>query len=303
MVVAAFNGNGSLDDGFATHGVAIESFSPPGSNDLLNTLAIQADGKIVAAGTTSPASAPEARLAVIRLDTNGSLDTTFGDGGLVATDFDSSQTANQMAWAVKVESDGKIVAAGMGGGTFDVARYTSSFTSLVSTKLTITGTPKADTIDLQYNAASAQYIVTLDGISQTYSSSKIGSIEIDALAGNDSVTIGPGIFGVLVNGGPGNDTIIGGDGNDTLFGGAGDDLIQGMAGNDSIDGNAGNNTLRGNTGDDTIVTGAGDSQLFGAAGNDSLNSANGFADTLDGGAGTNHGVWDAGLDSITNVGP
>ncbi|MDP9172504.1 MAG: hypothetical protein M3O30_01385 [Planctomycetota bacterium] len=303
MVIASFNADGTRNSAFGIGGLVIESFSAAGLNDLFNAVTVQPDGKVLAAGTTSPAGANEPRLAVARFNTDGTLDATFGSGGLVNTDFNSNATFGQTAWAVGVQSGGKIVAAGAGGGNFDIARYGQGFSGIVNGKLTVTGTENADTITVENNAANAQYTVMLDGISQTYNSALVSSIEIDALGGNDSVTIGHGVIGALVSGGAGDDTLIGGDGSDTLIGGAGNDLIQGMAGNDSIDGGAGNNTLQGAGGNDTIITGAGNSLLYGGAGNDSLGAANGFADTLNGGTGINHGTWDAGLDLVANVGP
>src|SRR5262249_37359683 len=55
-----------------------------------------------------------------RYTTSGSLDTTFGSGGKVTTDFAGYQ---DRAYSVAIQSDGKIVAAGGGGGDFGLARY------------------------------------------------------------------------------------------------------------------------------------------------------------------------------------
>src|SRR5207244_8639500 len=99
----------------------------PSSYDLdqARGLAIQADGKIVAAGITTNPNA----FAVLRFNTDGSLDTGFGSGGLVTTSF---STGNDRAYAVALQSDGKIVVvgyafAGVSHGTsryvFAVARY------------------------------------------------------------------------------------------------------------------------------------------------------------------------------------
>ncbi len=55
------------------------------------------------------------------------LDLTFGTAGLVRTDFDGS---SDIAFALAIQSDGKIVAAGRGetgvgfGGDFALVRYT-----------------------------------------------------------------------------------------------------------------------------------------------------------------------------------
>ena len=89
-------------------------------------VAIQSDGKIVAAGESTD------NFAVVRYTTAGVLDTTFSTDGKVTTAIGSREDA---AYAVAVQSDGKIVAAGKGdSGTaqedpnadFAVVRYTTA---------------------------------------------------------------------------------------------------------------------------------------------------------------------------------
>ncbi len=99
--------------------------SPPhfGSNDTAASVAVQADGKIVAAGTRYGGD-----FALARYNTDGSLDTDFGTGGKLTTDFGSpSFPANDQATRVAVQPDGKIVAAGASynGVDYDfaLARY------------------------------------------------------------------------------------------------------------------------------------------------------------------------------------
>src|SRR5262249_14014034 len=78
-------------------------------------------GKIVAAGQTNPGSGYD-DFALARYTTSGSLDTTFGSGGKVTTDFAGNY---DQAYGVAIQSDGKIVAAGRGGFDFTLARYNS----------------------------------------------------------------------------------------------------------------------------------------------------------------------------------
>src|SRR4051812_21093990 len=62
--------------------------------------------------------------------TAGQLDTTFGSGGVVLTSFPSlikgSPGTGGDAYAVQIQSDGKIVAAGTGLGDFALARYNTN---------------------------------------------------------------------------------------------------------------------------------------------------------------------------------
>ncbi|MBA2434942.1 MAG: hypothetical protein H0V54_07660, partial [Chthoniobacterales bacterium] len=121
FALARYNTDGSLDITFGTGGKVTTAFNT--NNDEAFAVALQADGKIVAAGFAVIGGTDDFALA--RYNTNGSLDTTFGTGGKVTTAFGSSI---DRAHAVAVQPDGKIVAAGravIGGGSFDfaLARY------------------------------------------------------------------------------------------------------------------------------------------------------------------------------------
>ena len=113
-----------LDITFDTDGLATSSV---GAQDNLISIAIQSDGKIVAAGTASISSVQ--RFALARYNTDGSLDNTFGTGGIVTTAIPSSTMDG--AGAVAIQSDGKIVAAGYTLNTtadFVVIRYNANGT-------------------------------------------------------------------------------------------------------------------------------------------------------------------------------
>ncbi|MFD4597320.1 calcium-binding protein [Streptomyces sp. NPDC058464] len=102
-----YNGDGSLDTGFGSGGIQRTDF---GDYDTAEALAIQPDGKIVAAGGGGGG------FALARYHTNGTLDTTFDGDGLAVTPGGSAQD-------VKLQSDGRIVVAGGGAGGFAVLRY------------------------------------------------------------------------------------------------------------------------------------------------------------------------------------
>ena len=89
---------------------------------------------------------------------------------------------------------------------------------------------------------------------------------------------------------PGSDTINGTAGDDVICGLGGNDTINGRGGDDRILGGAGNDILLGGPGDDEIDGGSGTDALTGGPGNDRLLALDGFADTLDGGAGKRSGA-------------
>ena len=74
FALARYNSDGSLDTSFDGDGRATTSFHPAGSNDFAYDVAVQTDGKIVAAGYTwSDGGA----FALARYNSDGSLDTSF----------------------------------------------------------------------------------------------------------------------------------------------------------------------------------------------------------------------------------
>lgn len=97
---------GTLDNTFGTVGKVI---LPIGTgNEIAYAVEIQTDGKIVAAGYSKSANED---VAVVRLNSNGTLDNTFGNGGKVIIPIGSS---TDFCYAMKIQSDGKIV---VGGGS------------------------------------------------------------------------------------------------------------------------------------------------------------------------------------------
>jgi uncharacterized delta-60 repeat protein len=97
--------------------------------DIANSVVMQSDGKIVAAGYSYNGSNDD--FAVVRYNTGGSLDTTFSGDGIVTT---AVGAGSDYGYSVAMQSDGKIVAAGYSySGTkydFAVVRYTISVSSL-----------------------------------------------------------------------------------------------------------------------------------------------------------------------------
>ncbi len=109
--LARYNRNGALDPTFGIGGLVRTTFNSEGC--YASALVLQTDGKILAGGTKyinfSSDESSNTDFALARYNSDGSLDTTFGAGGKVATDFNQR---NDDALAVFLQPDGKIVAAG-----------------------------------------------------------------------------------------------------------------------------------------------------------------------------------------------
>jgi uncharacterized delta-60 repeat protein len=117
--LAASASVGALDPGFGTGGVSVEQLSPFGAkpDSAPAAIAVQPDGKIVVAGYAKlnvTSEDPNWGFAVERLNPDGTLDQSFGNGGVVLTQLGlSSEPYNQSrAQGLALESNGKIVVAG-----------------------------------------------------------------------------------------------------------------------------------------------------------------------------------------------
>jgi uncharacterized delta-60 repeat protein len=106
FALARYTADGTLDPSFGSSGkvtttIGLNRFA------FANTLALQADGKIVLAGEIINGGF-ELDFALARYTADGSLDQSFGSGGTVTTDLEPDAVVQ----AVAFQPDGKIVAAG-----------------------------------------------------------------------------------------------------------------------------------------------------------------------------------------------
>jgi uncharacterized delta-60 repeat protein len=110
---------GDLDLTFGGTGIVITSIGA--SDDFARSVALQADGKIVAAGYSNGFNED---FAVVRYNSDGTLDSSFGGTGIVTTPIGAP---DDEAFSVALQADGKIVAAGysFNGSNHDfaVVRY------------------------------------------------------------------------------------------------------------------------------------------------------------------------------------
>ena len=123
FAVVRYNTNSTLDTTFNTTGKVTTSIGS--GNDWANAVAIQsADQKIVTAGYVTTTGSNK-DFALVRYNTNGSLDTSFGSSGKVTTQIGTA--TDNKANGLAIQSDGKIVAAGSSstatGYNFTTVRY------------------------------------------------------------------------------------------------------------------------------------------------------------------------------------
>jgi len=119
LPVTSIAQDGSLDTSFGNNGIVTTSIG--NIDNSLRSIAIQTDGKIVAAGNSYDGT--NFNFSLVRYNTNGSIDTSFGIDGIVSTFIGN----DALAFSVVIQTDGKIVAAGSGIGSsnldFALARY------------------------------------------------------------------------------------------------------------------------------------------------------------------------------------
>ncbi|MBV9927671.1 MAG: DUF4214 domain-containing protein [Acidobacteria bacterium] len=123
ICVVRYKTDGSLDTSFGTNGRVLVDFND--SADSPSAVLVQPDGKIVVVGTTYSSTTAFSAFALVRLNPDGTFDSSFGTGGKVTTSFPSSQAAG--ASSVALQADGRLVVAGVKYITASFENYTSDF--------------------------------------------------------------------------------------------------------------------------------------------------------------------------------
>lgn len=107
FLLVRYNGDGTLDTSFGDTGMVDMTISY--NFDYGFSIAIQADGKILIAGSSYTNSLTSFDMSLIRFNTNGTLDTTFSSDGKLLTDISGHDDA---AYALAIQSDGKLLLGG-----------------------------------------------------------------------------------------------------------------------------------------------------------------------------------------------
>ncbi len=137
FAIARYTASGALDTSFSSDGKRLQNFVSGDNADRANALAIDSQGRIVAAGLSdqdpvvSPLGVNE-DFAIARYTTSGALDTSFSSDGKRVQNFITGDN-NDVAKAVAIDSQNRVVAAGFSdqdtsiGTDFDfaLARFTT----------------------------------------------------------------------------------------------------------------------------------------------------------------------------------
>ncbi len=316
IYLSKVNTNGDLDLSFGNgSGYVTYDF---GGSDLAQALYLQNDSKIVVAGaSTGIESISGYAINIARFNTNGIIDTTFGNNGKLTLPGLDGGSRLLIVTDVKVDTDGS---------------YLILYT--IETASAFIRISKTGQVIAQYGAGS-------EGVDDFYGSDS--SEILNGNAGDDTLRGGGGQD--IVYGGLGEDLIVGGNGagDDVYYGGVGSDTVKYtsakwgitvdlskdngsaaslakekikdaagigkdklfeienvIAGNydDIIKGSKLVNSLYGEDGNDTIFAAGGNDYLYGGAGNDKLDGGLGD-DNMAGGAGDDIYEVDSLNDTVT----
>jgi uncharacterized delta-60 repeat protein len=154
FVLARYTASGALDTTFDTDGIV--RYVYPNSNGMaINAMALQPDGKILVAGYIIPPGSSNRRFSLARYLTNGSLDSTFGTGGVVITPDVAFGLFISEINAIAIQADGKIVATGIAQSNVGIARYNTngsldtSFNSIGFVSTILTGGSEGNGVKIQ----------------------------------------------------------------------------------------------------------------------------------------------------------
>lgn len=151
-----FNPDGTLDTGFdgdsgTGNGVVVTAIGS--SADQAYSVALQSDGKILLAGSTAVfnGTADENNFAIVRYNTNGTIDLSFGSSGITTIDFGGDD------FGYSIASQGtNIIFAGRSGTNLAMTRLINSTSILPVQLMTFTGTKQNASVVLNWQTASEQ---------------------------------------------------------------------------------------------------------------------------------------------------
>jgi uncharacterized delta-60 repeat protein len=196
FVLLSYKSNGDLNNNFGDGGAVVTDIS--GGNDVARAIIKQTDGKIILLGGTEFNAAANSNFALVRYNSNGSIDNGFSGDGKITTKFRSNDYS--VAYGGMQQKDGKIVVVGSsisvdgGDGDFAIARYLSDGTLDSS----FNGSGKVLTDVTSGNDFATGVIQQWDGKLLVSGDSSDGSSILVRYNTNGSLDTSFGIGGVLV---------------------------------------------------------------------------------------------------------
>lgn len=122
-LIGRINSDGTADESFGTNGFVVNAFSP--TYDYSTSVCLQSGGKIISGGLIVEGES-NGNFALQRYNTDGSLDQTFDEDGIIVTDISPGE--NDFLNDIALHTENKILAAGWrsinGNYDFVLARYT-----------------------------------------------------------------------------------------------------------------------------------------------------------------------------------
>jgi large repetitive protein len=133
--VTRFLANGQPDTTFGTNGTVITDLVVGSEREQPYAMVVQPDGKLLVAGTVTYDFAPDNEMFVVRYNTNGTLDTTFGTNGKFVLNLGGNDIHSE-AYAIALLPDGKIL---LGGSIDDRLNTPITYADYALVRLTANG--------------------------------------------------------------------------------------------------------------------------------------------------------------------
>lgn len=195
ILLAQYNPDGLIDNSFGTNGIVLTDYC---TNDYGNSLIVQQDNKIVVAGGSIGCPA----FVLSRYTENGVLDNSFGNTGILTTDFG---TNDETASCIAKQDDGKLIVAGYrnNGSSYDfaVARYDNLLSDIATIEASnnfvdVYPNPAQSTLSIRLDSNNTPTTVTL---LNAYGQTVLSAIMHDNNSSLDLNNITNGIYIVQIN--------------------------------------------------------------------------------------------------------
>ncbi|MFE2587261.1 calcium-binding protein, partial [Streptomyces sp. NPDC059378] len=298
FAVARYNPDGSQDTGFGNGGLATADF---GGTDAANGVALQTDGRIVAAGR----GGPDSDFTLARFEGGGTTPPPPSGVDLAVTKSGPTTVSigDRATYTVRVTNNSTTTSATNVSLSDALSGVAVTVVSATTGSGTCTTTATSANCSLGTLAPGAVATVTVAAEPRATGTltdrATVTATQSDPSSGNNTATATTAVNnarGCTRIGTSGNDTITGTVGNDVICALGGDDTVNAGSGNDTVHGGYGNDRIDGGTGNDTLTAGPGNDTLIGNTGTDNLNTVDNVSgnDTANGGLNTDTCTTDTG---------